>query len=546
MRTESALAPTARRRMSRILSVPSLAASVLVAGSTFAQSPETSGAGNIDDVMRRLEQLEQRNSALEGEVKTLREADGEAWLTEQRARQIRSIVTDTLADADTRASLQSSGMTAGWDDGFFLASPDGRFKLEVGGLMQFRYMMGHVRETPIAANFPAYWADGQQDRRGFENSNTELWLSGHLFGPGLTYMLRGRFTNDDNYQLKSFPTRVGEGGSGIFTLQDAWARFELDHNWYFRAGQFRLPFLREELVDQGYQLAVDRSVASNALGLGFTQGLEIAYVSDFIRGSFAISDGAVDNVGGQMKLVTNIQPTNRPFNRGKSEFAMTGRVEWKPYGDWQDFIGFTSPPGSDFSLMFGLGAHWQSTRLDYLRTPVTSFTNNGDNQWLNMTADVSVGFGGASVFSSITYSYIDSEAAYYYGTFNGPPSLVANVGSSSKWAWVLQGSMYVAPKFEVFSRYELGQLSFANSTNVVFPGLDAPGVQDALLARENHLSIVTAGVNWYLDGHDVKFTGDFGYALDSVNPSWFAPQLGWRVSQVRDQWVARLQLQIMF
>jgi hypothetical protein len=31
------------------------------------------------------------------------------WLTEQRAAEIRGIVTDVLADADTRSSLQGSG-----------------------------------------------------------------------------------------------------------------------------------------------------------------------------------------------------------------------------------------------------------------------------------------------------------------------------------------------------------------------------------------------------------------------------------------------------
>lgn len=539
------------RSMIRLALISSLSSAVLLATPASADDAApaalSSGSGlSMDDVLRRLEQLEQRNASLEGEVKTLRESEGETWLTEQRAAQIREVVNDTLADANTRASLQASGMTAGWDDGFFVASPDGRFKLEVGGMMQFRYIYGSVRETPIVANLPAYWADGTLERRGFDLPATQLWLSGHVFGPGLTYKIKGDFTNDDSYALKINPTRPAEGGSGIFTLRDAWLRMELDHNWFVRAGQFRLPFLREELVDPQYQLAVDRSIASSSLGLGYSQGIELSYVSDYIRAQMAFSEGGNDQVGGQAKLVGSL-PGNRPWNVGQNEWAFTSRVEWKPFGEWSDFTSFTSPPGSDFGLLIGAAVHYQSTRLDYGRIAVNGFTNHGDNEWLNMSVDATMNFGGASLFGSFTYSYIDSEAAYYGGIFNlSPPTGIGNLGSSNKWAMVLQGAMYVTPKVELFTRYELGQLTFGDPTAVNFFNIEAPGVQEALLGRENHLHVISAGVNWYLDGHDVKFTGDVGYALDSVGPSWFAPQSGWRVSQVRDEWVARLRFQLLF
>ena len=499
----------------------------------------------LSELIKRLDRLEKRNEQLEGEVKTLREADGEQWLTEQRAADIRGIVNDALADADSRSSLQSSGMTAGWDNGFFLASPDARFKLEVGGLVQFRYILSTVREAPISASIPAYWADAMKQRGGFDMGNTQLWLKGHVFGPGLTYKVRGRFSNNDQHGLILNPTRAAEDGSGVLTLQDAWMRFELDYNWYVRAGQFRLPFSREELIEPEYQLAVDRSLPSYSLGLGYTQAIELAYVSDYVRAAAAFSDGGDDEVGGQMKLVGS-NPTNRPWSSQPNDYALTARVEWKPYGEWSDFNSFTSPPGSDFGLMFGFGAHLQSSRPDYGRNAVTPFQNRGDNEWLMLTADATANFGGASLFGSFTYSYIDTEAGYYAGSFAFSSANVADIGSSNKWGLVLQGAMYVDPKWELFTRYELGQLTFGTPSSVAIPGIESPPVQETLLARENHLHMITVGANWYLDGHDVKLTADFGYALDSVAPSWFTPQAGWRVSQVRDEWVARLQLQLAF
>ena len=56
------------------------------------------------------------------------------------ADEVRAIVAEMLADADTRSSLLQGGGSAGWDDGFFIESGDGSFRLNVGALIQFRYV----------------------------------------------------------------------------------------------------------------------------------------------------------------------------------------------------------------------------------------------------------------------------------------------------------------------------------------------------------------------------------------------------------------------
>ena len=60
------------------------------------------------DLLQRLEKLEAANQALSSEVDTLRAADGDQWLTEQRAAEIRTIVTDVLARRQRSASLAAS------------------------------------------------------------------------------------------------------------------------------------------------------------------------------------------------------------------------------------------------------------------------------------------------------------------------------------------------------------------------------------------------------------------------------------------------------
>ena len=49
------------------------------------------------------------------------------------ADEVRAIVSEMLADAETRSSLQSSSGNAGHDGRFFLASPGGDFRRHVGG-----------------------------------------------------------------------------------------------------------------------------------------------------------------------------------------------------------------------------------------------------------------------------------------------------------------------------------------------------------------------------------------------------------------------------
>lgn len=114
-------AATLRRmiRTPRPLLTPLMLAALGIAGAARAQDG-SAAAPSTADLIQRIERLEAQNRALAGEVQTLRAEDGEAWLTEERANEIRSIVTDVLADSATRSSLQGAGMTGGWDDGFFV------------------------------------------------------------------------------------------------------------------------------------------------------------------------------------------------------------------------------------------------------------------------------------------------------------------------------------------------------------------------------------------------------------------------------------------
>ena len=100
-------------------------ASLVLGGTAVSASPSEVDVDHGKDALSQIAELKQVVDQQSRELAQLKQAEGRDWLTEQRASEIRGIVQDVLADADTRTSFQDSGAMAGWNKGFFLASPDG-------------------------------------------------------------------------------------------------------------------------------------------------------------------------------------------------------------------------------------------------------------------------------------------------------------------------------------------------------------------------------------------------------------------------------------
>ncbi|MBX3356527.1 MAG: hypothetical protein KF724_12595 [Phycisphaeraceae bacterium] len=506
----------------------------MVLASLVAATP-LHAAGPVDeDILKRLEALERRNDELErrnrdlaSEVAVLRTSQGEEWLTEERAAQIRQIVEDVLVDAGSRASLRQDGMTAGWNDGFFMASPDGRFKLQVGGLLQTRFVWSNIRTGQTDPTVQ----DRKQDRYAFDLPNTQLWFRGHVFGPSVQYMVKARFTNNTAIFLgEQGPVPLGDG-SGTLQLMDAWIRFQLTDNWSVRAGQYRSPYSREFLIPEQYQLAVNRSIVDFHMGLGYTQGVELQFISDDIRWLLSLDDGGNDNLSGPALSTVDGNPANSPWFRQDSDISVTTRLEWKPFGAWQDFASFTSPMGQAQGWLLGAAFHYQQSQLPILNSPVIN-NLGGYNEWYAWTVDSQYNFGGASLFGSFYYNYLESPAAYLRTGFN-PPQPV-NLGFINIWGLVLQGAIYIAPKWELFARYELSNWRATNQNSLPL-AFRSPSM----------LNVATVGVNWYINGQDVKLTTDIGYSFTATEPQTSDLQAGWRTAS-SDQFVFRTRLQLMF
>ena len=433
----------------------------------------------------RVRQLEDRVAELEGLVEGL-SADDKQWLTESRAAEIKSLVHDVLADADTRASLLQGGPVAGWDKGFKLASPDGNFLLQMEGQIQVRFGWNHRDDS------------SDDDRWGFELRRTKVTFKGHVVDPSWKYVIQGAFNRDTRAYLTGVDVNFdGEDVStssssitGPFELEDAYIEKDLGGGWYVRAGQYKLPFLREELVSSKRQQLVERSLVNNAFSVVRSQGVEVGYAADMFRVMGDYSDGA--------------RMQNSSFLTFDTEYAFTGRAEVLLAGDWKQHDDFASWRGDEFGLLIGGAIHYQAGEFGTTATEIDT---------LSWTFDAQAEFGGFNLFGAIVGRHLD---------FNSPAA-----ADLDQIGFIVQGGFFVTEDIDLFGRFEWG---------------------DDDIAGNEELMILTVGFNKYFSKHQLKWTNDVGFAFDEVESTWATSGAGWQTDSngADSQIVVRSQFQLLF
>lgn len=305
---------------------------------------------------------------------------GNNTLTEERANEIKSIVRDTLADADTRTSLQGGGAMAGYDNGFFMSSADGNFKLKLGVLEQVRFV----------------WEFNDAESMGFENRRTQLAFGGNMFDPSWTYKVVFNYSAVGTTTTGSGSTAVTTNNetpygetNNTFTLADASITKTLDGGIAITAGQYRTPFTRATLVGDGVQLMADYSPTDYNFSAGYMQGIMGSWSSDMFRAMFSIGNGL-----GQ----TNSSWSEDTQNSTNLNFGL--RAEAKLAGSWSQFNKETSFRGEEFGLL--VGAAWIDTDGNS-----TGNYGNDDNA---LTIDATAFFGGANLSAAYTYANENTNA----------------------------------------------------------------------------------------------------------------------------------------
>jgi hypothetical protein len=388
----------------------------LVAGTTALAIAGTAfgGAESDNDALAQIAELKQ-------ELAELKQENSQDWLTEQRSAEIRGIVQDVLADADTRTSLQSSGAMAGYNNGFFLASPDGNFSLKVGGQVQIRWTMNMAKDKNTL------W--------GFENRRTKLDFSGNVFNKDWTFRVRAAFNQG--------APNPGNAADGAAAIDFAYIEKAMEGGMSVRVGQFKAPWMREVLVDSAYQLAAERSVLAQLFGQGYSQGAQLSYQMDNMR----FMGGAFDGIGGQNNSQQGwYNSANTNWDNTSTNYAFAGRADFKISGDWSQFDSLSSSKTNEAGMMAGVA-------VVYERGNQNSGAGEG-NKALGITGDFTWDFGGgATLFAS------------------GVWVNQSNPNTNSPWGVTVQGGYFVNDDIELFGRYEYIDFDVANNDDSKYNGI---------------------------------------------------------------------------
>lgn len=516
-----------------------------------------------------------RIAALEQAVSDLMKEKGESWLTQERSNEIRAVVQDVLNDADTRASLQTTNATSGYKDGFFIASPDGNFKLVINGENQLRWSynwlssrsMNNSENTIVPPSSLPSPTDGSFNNvgvakaaYGFELRRMKLGFSGHVIDPGWRYSVTLAYQQYFGSNLDPVGASNGSNstsgtladGGGVtggdnfgsgFSLENGYIARDLGAGFSLKFGQFKSPFLREWLVSSRSQLAIERSIMNTLFTTGWTQGIELDWNNDFLRAMVSYNDGANDANIGSIAGTSVLGVTGDNLGVGFTQWAFTGRGEWKPFGSWQQFNDFSSMRGEESGLLLGAAINWQrggQQDVSLSSTDVTPGSGNADAIFLTWTVDATWELGGSNLFASWAMN-----TAYTIPSGNDP---INTYGA------IVQAGHFISKDIELFARWEW--MSTASTPDNRPESVNTPdGENINYLSAYNSFvnNIGTVGFNWYLGGRKLKFTSDVGV---SWNPLIFQTGLfGDNIAGAEyrqegigggGQLVARTQLQLLF
>ena len=313
---------------------------------------------------------------------------------------MRAIVSEMLADANDRSGLLRGGGSAGRDGGFFVASGDESFRLEIEGQLQFQFVAN------MKDSLDEYDSD-------FVNRRTKLFFRGRVFGDW-SYLINGAFsssTGDFNLEDASVSRDIGESGLRL------------------RIGQFKSGFLLEERTNAKWQLGVDRSYLNEWFTVDRTQGVALSDENGRWRWWAMVSDGVrVDPLG------LNGSGANTDLNpfSTRNDVALTAGAEWL-FGEdatWRQFRDLTSDPEAPTAARLGVAGHYQEASHRGL---------GGERDVFTATADLSMEFGGAS--------------AQVWGVWQS----IQNVAGDdlNQWGLAAQVAAFVyEDQWEIFGRWE--------------------------------------------------------------------------------------------
>ena len=138
--------------------------------------------------------------------------------------------------------------------------------------------------------------------------------------------------------------------------------------------------------------------------------------------------------------------------------------------------------------------------------------------WLNL--------GGAVSYNQqdVTYWTWTADAGLAFGDLTLDGAYVsAEYDTGRQWGATAQLGYHITEELQPYAEYQYGELD----------------------STTEKLSIISGGFNYFFNPN-VKFSADFGYALNGIASGWDTGETGWNVSTGSGEYLARVQIQLKF
>lgn len=492
--------------------LPGIMAAAAVAGTGFAGDNELAPA---DDRVARLEALlsaqQQKISALEGQVAAASAQDTDKSRTDALKQQIREV----LNEREFRDSLMSSTIQAGYDKGFYIGSSDEKFKMQFNGQMQFRwtYYETQNRNRYLLPNL------NRDDKTGFDLERIRFTISGHVYSKDLTYQITMRADAADAQDV---------------VMHYAFVNYRFRDEFQIQAGLFQLASTYSQLLDNNGFMGVDRGLYDAVFGLG--NGVGVRFWGQLFDKKLTYYLDVVNSLNGDR---------NRPITPDPSELdgnpAVLARAVWTIMGEPGDYgvrEGDTRKDKSKPVLGFGMSYAFNDDRGDAQtqRIPVPLVGWNPGRGGYGLTTTNGTQVNQFSWDLGFKYAGFSAQGEYAIRLLD-PRS--TDHRPFTPW-WLISGDDSTTVQQGAY--VQVGYF------------LPIPGLQDKLewygriggtssLSDEQEGSWEYAtGVNYYIEGHDVKLQADMVHIYEAPISSSYSS-----LANVNDRaTVFRVQLNVGF
>jgi len=362
----------------------------------------------------------------------------------------------TALDRSVADYLAKAGDTVGGSDtyvknqGVTFSSGDGMWSIFFGGLFQF----GYAYES----------GDNVDPHGGFAVFENRFDFGGTIFDPNMKFYTQLQTTHiDSNYYYLSGADGSMNGYDYVYgdfvNVIDAYVDYQFSDMAAVRAGEFKVPYGRQSLVDASDLAFTYRTLPSNYFRLG-NQGRDVGVM-----------------------LHNTVADQNDP-NGLAWEWAV---------GLWNGMGGNVTPPYNDTWLAWGArAAVYPFGPVDYV-----------EGDW-DQTQDPKFGIGAAFMFDEthnpggtnpkmtawevdgvLKWMGIFAEAEYFSNKYDTGPSDYTDTG------WYLQAGYFLMPgQLEVIGQY--GMVDYDNND------------------KDSQWAI---GAAWYFDGHEWKVVSSIGQEI---------------------------------